>query len=424
MIIPSQPLPGVEGVASDFYQSPGGLIVPGYVRVAGASFERGYVEPYNSTPLHVPEWVRDEQKLKEFFGAVGSNLDKINESLAVLEENGDSFETAIIRSNTGEAKKGVMLHISTYSSSISTNLGNAYELAVQAALYEDFDHVYVASPGNGGSSPIENTDVVISTPYGKMGQKDYFRKTGRTTYEDESEVKPLPYLVNMQQALKTAGIEVTGFIGTDSAGGSYATGLALAMEEGQVSHGFFSERSNFMSLGKIGLMYGMLVTENMRHGSRMRGLTQDGKAIDPLSIYAARLDDPSGIKDNKSIAEDRVKRVAEIKKVSTKQQLGAMVTSLTALARGPRENGDNPLIADVNAMLAKHPNGKFTFTLAEHDVLYKENAAVLAQEFLSQIDVQNADVKAMILEKLPHAYHTALPLLQDSLRRLAFDLAA
>jgi len=233
----TQPLPGVENVANDFYQNPSGLVVPVYMRATGSPQGSSYVEQRSSTPLLVPEWVRDGQALKDFFGAVGGNLDEVDKSLAVLEEGGDSFEVAVVHSKSENDKKGVMLHISTYSSSISTNLGNAYEFAVQAALYEGFDHVYVASPGNGGSSPIENTDVIISTPYGKMGQKDYFRETGRTTYEDGSDTKPLPYLLNMQRALEKAGVEVTGFIGTDSSGGSYATVLLCLWNKGKLAMG-------------------------------------------------------------------------------------------------------------------------------------------------------------------------------------------
>lgn len=68
--------------------------------------------------------------------------------------------------------------------------------------------------------------------------------------------------------------------------------------------------------------------------------------------------------------------------------------------------------------------GRFTFTLAEKDVLYAGEARRLAAEFLAKIAVQKADVMAIILEKLPHAYHTSLPLLQDAFRHEAFGIVA
>lgn len=422
MILP-EVLPGVEGVAADFYTSSSGLVLPQYVRPAMSARGDASIQFSQTPTLHVPEWVRNEDALKDFFGKVGRNLDAINTNLQVVQNGGDSFEVSIVKS-TSETKKGVMLHISTYSSSLSTNLGNAYEFAVQSALYEDFDHVYVASPGNGGSSNIENTDVMIDTPAGKMGQKDYFKATGRTTYEDSNTLQPLPYLVNMQRALDSLGIETTGFIGTDSAGGSYATGLAVGLPEDQISHGFFSERSNFTAISKPALIFGMLFTENMRHANKMKTLLNESQTpIDPLSLFSPRLDDPEKL--NESLAHEKMSRTKDILKNHFRRKIGALATSLTALGRGSNsEMSQNPLVDDVNGLLARHPRGHFTFTLAEHDVLYSNKAAGLAQSFLADIDIQQADVKTILLSHLPHAYHTSLPLLQDAVRRVAFDLAA
>lgn len=416
----SEILPGLESVAGSFYYPHAkALVLPGFARPALSDANTQPLDIW--TPqLKVPEWIRDEEKLKSFFTHVGQNLEEINGSLTVLEESGDSFEVAIIRSGS-DNKKGVMLHISTYSSSISTNPGNGYEFAVQAALYEDFDHIYVASPGNGGSSPIKDTDAFIATPWGKMGQKEYFKKTGRTTYEENGEIKPLPFLVNLQCALERQDLGVTGFIGTDSAGGSYATGLSLAMPEGQIQSGFFSERSNVTAIGPGKLAFGMLYKENQRHAAQMRALRNPvgNDVIDPLSIYAKRIDNPT--KANVTLAREKLTR--KIKQVSTREKIGGMATSLAALSRGPRVwHGHElePLKEDVNAMMAHHPGAHFTFTLAERDVLYQGRARELAQELLEGITAGRADVQAIILSAMPHAYHTALPLFQDALRRYAF----
>lgn len=420
-------LPGVEEVAQAFYQSESGLMLPQYYRSAGSPKGMDSVLLGSTQGLHAPEWVRQDASLKQFFGKVSANLEVINSSLQVTEEGGDAYECAIIRSNSeSRNKNGAMLHISTYSSSISTNPGNAFEFAVQAALYPDMDHIYVASPGNGGSTSIRNVDMQIGTPHGLMDQREYFKKTGRTTYEDGSNTQPLPYLANMQKALEKLSVDITGFIGTDSAGGSYATGLALAMQKDQLTHAFFSERSNFMRLGRGSLAYGMLVTENVHNSNRMKGIVIDGlRVVDPISVNAPRIDKPGSA--NVTLVEECITKAQEFKKNSMSQQIGAMVTSLTALSRGSEEynnNLQNPLVADVNAMIARHPNGMITFSLAEFDPLYKGQADKLAQRFLASIDVQQEDVRAIILEKLPHAYHTHLPLLQDTIRRQAFGLAA
>ncbi len=417
-------LPGVEEVIDDFYHGQGVK----FTQYSKSPGHTGVIE--SETPgLLAPEWIQDEQNVKEFFERVDHNLDIVNETLGVEEQGDDSFEIAHISSDS-EKPKGTMLHISTYSSSISTNPGNAFEFAVQAALYPDLNHVYVASPGNGGSSPIKNIDMKINTPHGVMDQLEYFAKTGRTTYEDGDEIKPLPYLVNMQRALDKRGLAVTGFIGTDSAGGSYATGLTLAMEADQIDYGLFSERSNFAALNRVELIYGMIVTENIRHGKRMGMVTLgSGQIIDPISVHAPRAyleprEDNKKSEKNSSLAKERVhpKRI-----VKAKGHMGAMVTSLAALSNGRDlrskvyDPTQDPVVLDTNAMIARHPNGSFTFTLAEHDPLYIGQADELARHLLKKADSNSATVQAMILRSLPHAYHTHLPLLQDAIRRVAFD---
>lgn len=410
---------GAESIVGEFIQpSESRLYLPKYVRPAGTPTELQSVKYGSLGALTEPVWVRDPEEIAQFFGEVRSNLSKINRSLGVEEYGGDEFEVAYVRSKSVDKKKHqTMLHISTYSSSISSNDGNAFELAVQAALYPEYDHVYVASPGNGGSTAIGASHAEIATQIGTMSQARYLRRTGRTTYENGDLVRSLPYLENMQHMLEKLRLEVTGFIGTDSAGGSYATGLAVGMPEDQISAGFFSERSNYMKLHRAKLAYDMLFTENIRHGKRMKELVLDGvSVVDPLSINAPRYDDPS--KSNKSVASEQMTRSHDVAKIGITKSLGAMLLSLGALAQGDSlSTEDNPLIADVDAMLARHPNGSFNFTLAEHDPLYAGRASELAIEFLSNIAIQKANVRAVILPGLPHAYHTYLPLLQDAIRR-------
>lgn len=333
---------------------------------------------------------------------VQANIIEATRSLRVLKSGDSSFEVAMV----GEGP--LLLHISTYSSAISTNKGNLYEFAAAAQRYPEYAHLYVGSFGNGGTSPLTDHD----------DEARYFRKTGRFTREDSAGlVKPIYSVARLHEALVTAGLDVDMLFGTDSAGGSYAKGLALAMESGHLKSAFFSENTGFVNLSLAGIAHGMIVREG-KNGSRNAKLAKhlDPEAMNKAKIelatelYEASLSDAS----RQMLADSRVGKVATV---------ASMLRMVNGLRRGPHD-GQHPLLADTNAMLAQHPDAKVVFGVAENDPLYLSpmNAHIAVHSFMDQVAVQNAPVEAMVLPDMSHAYHTHFPAVYHALMKRALDL--
>src|SRR5712691_3534707 len=80
-------------------------------------------------------------------------IEDINRTFRVLKdpENGQQFEIAEANLQA-DPTSGVDAGLSTYSSSLTSNLGNAIELALRAASHPDRRRLYIASPGNGKTS--------------------------------------------------------------------------------------------------------------------------------------------------------------------------------------------------------------------------------------------------------------------------------
>lgn len=331
-------------------------------------------------------------------------LDEVSRSLKVIEHNGSYFEIAV--ANGHVPGDNVMLHISTYSSSISSNAGNAYEFAAQAVRYPDQRHLYVASFGNGSTSSLSK----------QQGEQAYARQTGRFTWEKDGRTEPLPSIVNLHAALEKSGLSVTRIMGTDSAGGNYASALAVAMEEGQLSHAFFSERSGFVHLSIPGIIGGMLVKENFINARKNRALSPDPERIDERKIERAVV--------ALSEHEDTPRR-EELRehKVVPKDKVASLWTSMQALRRGPTDDS-NPLVADTNALLERQPTAKITFGLADRDPLYKnaERCGRAVREFLALIAVQDTPVRVVLIPEMTHAFNTHFPYLYQAIKKDALEL--
>src|SRR5437764_806167 len=84
-------------------------------------------------------------------------LEDINNSWKVITDTktGKQFEIAETNPN---ASDGYDAEISTYSSSISGNRGNAVEFAERSALHPDRRRLYIAGLGNGKSSYWESLE--------------------------------------------------------------------------------------------------------------------------------------------------------------------------------------------------------------------------------------------------------------------------
>lgn len=335
---------------------------------------------------------------------VDEKLAEVSESMRVIEYGGSTFEVGV--ANNDAPTNETMLHISTFRSSLTGNAGNAYELAAQAVRYPACRQLYVASFGNGGTSRLLT-----------VKERRYAAKTGRFTWEDEGKTVALPSVQNLQNALGAAGLAVTK-VGTDSAGGNYAMALGVAMPEGQLTHAFFSERTGFVSLSLPRIFGGMFIKENFANNKRNREISPDPEKVSDEKVMRAL----AALTLNEELPERQELTKAII---PVTEQTKNMWTSMQALRRGPNWRGKNPLVTETDAMLARQPDARVTFGIAERDELYKSpaTAARTAKDFLSKVAVQQASVRVVMVPEMTHAYSTYFPSLYHAIKRYALDLS-
>lgn len=391
-----------NATTDSFYRSESGLHLPLYT-ASTHSLEVLEGETDALHPLAMPEVHEIEDKLHE-----------IAKSVRVISYGDSTFEIAVV--NNGVSNDKIMLHISTYSSSISGNAGNAYELAVQAALYQDYTHIYVASFGNGGTSALLPEDAT------------YAKSTGRFTQEKDDDVVALQSIQNMHHALENEGLSVTSLMGTDSAGGPYARAYALTLENDQLDAAFFSEVSGIVHLSIPSLIYGIGIKEMFINSKNNQKISPDSASVSQGTITLedgtelSKADFAKKILD--SYAELPNRRLLAAQQIGGLVKLNAMRTSLLSLRKGPK-GSKNPFVDDTNALLEHHPAARITYGFADKDPLYKANpellhAAIVVQ--LSQLAVQQADVKAVIIPEMTHAYNTHFPNLYHAIQADALSL--
>ena len=371
-----------QELISRYYHEPEGLILPEYHtnrRPSGIEVVEGTAGPF------LPLDGLDEREVSEA-------LYEISRSLRVVEYNGSYFEIATVNEAV-RPRYAVMLHISTYNSSISSNPGNAIELAAQAVRFPQFVHLYVASPGNGATSPL--ADV-------RGGERTYASQTGRFTREQEGRTVGLPTFQNLYRALEKEGLTVTRLMGTDSAGGNYAPGLAVSMEPGQLDAAFFSERSGFVNLSLPRIVGGMAI-ELFWHNWKNNRISPDPERM-------------TGNKKTQAVEALEAYRDLPTRQTVNAHQLslGVRVSSLWATMQALRRGStstESPLVEDINTLLRHHPNARLTFGMAENDPLYinPERCHAAARAFLAELAIQNTPVRIVFLPGMTHSYKTWFP---------------
>ncbi len=335
-------------------------------------------------------------------GAVEDALHEAANTLRITEVDGQSF--AICEANLDAPDEDAMLHLPTYSSAIPSNPGNAYEFAAQAVRYPDVRQVYVGMYGIGSTSPLT------------IEERKYTRKHGRYTWEDEDKTVALPSIGKLATALDNEGLYVTR-VGTDSAGGNYATALGVALPEGQLSHAFMSERPGLVHLGALAMAKGMLYDENIKNAKENREL---GRQVDSQSLTDDMIEQAKA-----AFAEYNPDTVlGGVYTAPTSDTLKTLWTSLQALRKGPRGSTD-PKAIDTNAYLRNQPDTITTFAIAEKSPLHKNAklAHTAAQRLLSHLTVQSeGEVRMVMLPEMTHAYNTYFPSLYHALKRDALEL--
>lgn len=324
-------------------------------------------------------------------------LDDINRTFRVYEDkaSGKHFEIAI--ANTDSDDETIDAEQSTFSSSISNNIGNAVEFAMHAAANPERRRIYIASYGNGGSS------------YWDAKEQAYIKETGRFTQPDGS---PLPTVAALGRVLLRNDLVVSR-ISTDSAGGAYATALMTGLPEGQVTHAYFKSRPN-ITHHRHPLMWGarLQVIENWQK-YRMYQKSHDSwrLTLSQLSLARTALS---------NIYEDGDGKWS-IGKAASDSGLLKLRTDARALSLAG-EAYNHPAARDTSAALLRQPEAKLTFHFPFSDHLYGPDLRQNVCTLLTQIDaptVASNQVQALLIPG-SHLDHVPYPTLRASIEAYAF----
>lgn len=327
---------------------------------------------------------------------IGQAMREIAMNRTVVEYGGSSFDISVANA---EATKGTIAMPATANSSLD-NHGNGYEMAAAAVRYPYHRLVYIASPGQGGSSPLPKT------------MASYYRREGRLI-DPFAAGQPSTYARNMYRALTNYGIDIT-HLSADSTGNQYAQALGTALEPGQLQAAHFSESTGFVDLGLAKVGFGMVYTEDRKNKA-----WNIERSFDPEKLTDAMQD------QYKRVAVLYMSRTAigkiDESRSSIPKKAGAFWTNLQGLRRGYKD-GYSPLAEDANALLARQPQARLVYSLGDLDPLYVEPdlAHHAAKKFLDALILpDSADVRAVMIPGMTHKINTYFPGLHHAIKRYA-----
>lgn len=333
-------------------------------------------------------------------------IEDMNRTFRALKDPETDQQFEIAEANLqADPTEGVDAGFSTFTSSLTGNLGNATEFALRAASQPGHRRLYIASPGNG------------KTSYWSKKEQQYIRRTGRFTQEDG---QALPTIAALKRALNRSGYAVTR-LSTDSAGGAYATALMRELPEGQVTHAYIKSRPNISEHGKGDL--GNWQTYVWGLGIFVSDILDDGQfkrvSNDP---WKEKLEYAS-----KRAASRRLPRIYapefRIQEDIHTHSLSKMWTDMLALSRGGAAHR-HPAAVDTAYALAKQPEALVTYHFPRNDQLYHllpDDAEI----FLSEIShlgalATNGQVEVLIMPGA-HRDHTSYPSFRWSIESYAFQ---
>src|SRR5260370_14640669 len=337
-------------------------------------------------------------------------IEDINKTFRVLKdpETGQQFEIAEANLQA-DPTKGFDAGLSTFTSSLTNNLGNAIELALRAASQLDHRRLYIGSPGNG------------KTSYWSKKEQQYIRRTGRFTQEDG---KALPTIAALKRVLDLGGYVITR-LSTDSAGGAYVTALMRELPEGQVTHAYIKSRPNISEHGKGNLgnwqtyLWGLsILISDVLDDSRFRWASADPwkKKLEYVAKQTAR-QRMTRIYAPESIREQRIQEDVRT------HGLNKMWTDMQTLSRGGAAQS-HPAAVDTAYALAKQPEALVTYHFPRNDRLYNllpEDAEIFLRE-ISHLGsfVTSGQIEALIMPGA-HRDHTYYPSFRQSIESYAFQ---
>lgn len=336
-------------------------------------------------------------------------LEDINRTFRALKDPETDQQFEIAEANLlADPAQGIDTGLSTFSSSLTSNPGNAIEFALHAASRPDRRRLYIASPGNG------------KTSYWSKKEQIYIRRTGRFTQEDG---RALPTIAALKRVLDQAGYVVQRF-STDSAGGAYITALMRELPEGQITHAYIKSRPNISGHGRGDLGnwqtylwgLGIFINDVLNDRQFQRASTDPWKekivnASDrTLRQHLPRIYAPESMQEQ-HIQED----------INTHNP-GKLWTDMLSLSRGGATH-NHPAAIDTAYALARQPGVLVTYHFPLHDSLYNllpEDAETFLHEtWRLGAPTTNGQIEALIMPGA-HRDHTCYPSFRWSIESYVF----
>ncbi|MEK7561874.1 MAG: hypothetical protein AAB541_03360 [Patescibacteria group bacterium] len=318
-------------------------------------------------------------------------LEDINRTWGIITDpkTGKEFEIALANLSA-PLDNGLDVELSTFTSSISGNPGNAVEFAENSALHPDRQRLYIATFGNGRSS------------YWDAEEQKHIRETGRFM-QDNGEA--LPTVASLERALKRADLPARRF-STNSGGGAPATALMGTLPEGQVTHAYIKSRPN-ISDHPLNLAWGVgIAVGDLLDDRKYKKASEDpwrltGDLIATAKEYLPEVYSPEAQNRHQSLAQ----------KAGSSHRAGKMLTDMTAFSRGGMAR-NYPASQDTVRALQQQPESLLTYHFPLQDRLYRspeDIAQFLVQIYkLSSVVVKNGQVEILTMPGR-HRDHTQYP---------------
>jgi len=289
-------------------------------------------------------------------------LEDVNRTWGVITDpkTGKEFEIALANLNA-PLDNGLDVELSTFTSSISGNPGNAVEFAENSALHPDRQRLYIATFGNGRSS------------YWDAEEQRYIRETGRLT---QNNGEALPTIASLDRALKKADLPASRF-STNSGGGAPATALMGALPEGQVTHAYIKSRPN-ISDHPSNLAWGVgVAVGDLLDDRQYKKVSEDpwrltGDLIAEAKEHLPEVYSPEAQNRHQSL----------VQKAGSSHRAGKILTDMTAFSRGGAAR-DYPASRDTIRALQQQPEALLTYHFPLQDRLYSSPEDIT--QFLVQI---------------------------------------
>jgi hypothetical protein len=359
------------------------------------------VVPDGCLALERPELSRDRYE---------QALSDINRSWGVIKgrvvdpKTGQNFEVAMANLEA-PLENGVDIEMSTFTSSISGNPGNAVELAENAALHPERRRIYVASFGNGQST------------YWSAEERKYIRKHGRYTAEDG---RPLPTVEALARSLKAANLIMTRCFTTNSAGGGYATALMAALPEGQVSHAYFKSRTN-VSDHRLALLWGLGILGS----DTLDDIIYRKISNDPWKLTGQMIEEAKARLPNVYSKESQNRHNNIVQKAGSSHKITKMYNDLVAFSRGGTRH-HHPAAQDTARALQQQPEALMTYHFPLQDRLYNNVEDILTFVYmvyrlgeLASSHIADGQIE-VLTPPGKHRDHTQYPGLRWAVEKYAF----